>query len=140
MSVLPTRPNSGLLPATSDYTPRTTLDKRGVAVRPIFNPDCCLWQFSAFQADAGRIARSPAHPCNVKRAAPFGTALSMSCVPCGLTLRELEAPARLAATVFLTLDNTAVTGQEPCGLERAAQTGIIKLKRLRDTVLHCTGL
>src|SRR6056297_4041699 len=48
----------------------------------------------------------------------------------GLTLRELEAPTRLAATEFLAFHNAAVACQETSGLQRAAQRRIIKLQRL----------
>ncbi len=47
----------------------------------------------------------------------------------GSALGELEALTRFGLTVFLTFDHTAVAGQEACRFQRAAQRGIIKLKR-----------
>src|SRR5690349_11408047 len=57
-----------------------------------------------------------------------------------LALRELEAAASLGAAVLLTLDGTAVAGQEALGLDRTAQGRLILAERLRDTVLDRAGL
>ena len=38
-----------------------------------------------------------------------------------LTFRELEAPTRLGLTVFLTPNNTRVTGKKATGLEQRAK-------------------
>src|SRR5262245_55332847 len=43
------------------------------------------------------------------------------CRRSGLTLRELERPASLGATVLLALDHAAVAGEEAAALEHGAQ-------------------
>src|SRR6056297_4192016 len=55
-------------------------------------------------------------------------------------LGELEALARLGATVFLPFHHAAVAGKEARGLQRAAQAGFVKLQRLGDAVLDGTCL
>src|SRR6056300_1652333 len=57
-----------------------------------------------------------------------------------LTLRELERTAGFWLTVFFTFNNAAVTGQEPCGFQRATQRWIVQLQRFGNAVLNCTRL
>src|ERR671912_44630 len=57
-----------------------------------------------------------------------------------LALRELEAAACLGAAVLLALDDARVAGQEACLLHRGAERRLEAAQRLRDAVLHRTGL
>lgn len=57
-----------------------------------------------------------------------------------LTLGELERTTRFAATEFLTLNDTAVAGQEASSFQRATQGRVVELQRLGDAVLDRTGL
>src|SRR5690606_40487150 len=57
-----------------------------------------------------------------------------------LTLRELEGPAGLGLAVLLTLDDTAVAGQEATLLEYGAQARLKIGEGLRDSVKNGTGL
>jgi hypothetical protein len=52
-----------------------------------------------------------------------------------LALRELEAATRLGAAILLALDDPAVAGQEPGGLDRRAQHRLELGQRLGNAVL-----
>src|SRR5690242_14010213 len=57
-----------------------------------------------------------------------------------LALRELEAAARLGAAVLLTLDGTAVAGEEAFLLQGRTEVRLEIGQRLRDAVTDGTGL
>src|SRR5581483_2042746 len=57
-----------------------------------------------------------------------------------LALRELEAPAGLAAAVLLALDGAAVAGEEAFLLQRGPEIRFIVRERLGDAVAHRAGL
>src|SRR5262249_12122648 len=74
-----------------------------------------------------------------KRAAE-AAALFQYSIPRRLALRELEAAAGFGAAVLLTLDGTAVAGQEAFMLQGAAQRRFEIGQRLADAVTDRTGL
>jgi len=88
----------------------------------------------------GTLKRQQKRSCGRPQLLDFERFSLKKTVDAVLTLRELEAPARLGAAIFLTFDCAAIAGQEASGLHHTTKGGLLLGQGLANAVLDGPGL